>query len=95
MTRLQVINGGRVTVKPSNLNQHERESYARRLIYHGGNLQNLARESGLSQTEIFWIAAEILRADSFENGMRAERARRRLMPPIERAAIPQMKQAAA
>lgn len=84
-SRLQLIEGGKDKRKGP-VSKTERMSLAARFLYHGAKPQVLAWESGLSQAEIFWLAADIIRTESFENGMKAERLRQRLMPPMGRAA---------
>ena len=86
MPRLQLIQGGKVIPKLPQLNQHELESIANRFLYHEASPQTLAWESGLRQIDIIWLAVEMARAEAFANGQRAERAKMRLCPPMERAA---------
>jgi hypothetical protein len=83
---LQVIQGGRVKSDPKRLNQHEKQSIAARFLYHDAHLFPLAWKAEMTQHEVAWIAVEVARAEAFENGMKAERARMRLMPPMERVA---------
>ena len=80
---LQSIDGGRVKPRPHRL---ELDSLAARFLHHDAHLFPLALKSGISQHEIAWLAVAMARAEAFENGQRAERVRRRLMPPERRAA---------
>lgn len=80
---LQVVKGGRVKPRPS---RQELDSAAERLLYHDCHLFPLALKAGVSQHELAWIAIGKARSEGYENGMKAERARVRFLPPVGRAA---------
>lgn len=83
---LQVIEGGRVRPKRTSLNQYEQESVANRFLYHEAKLPSLAHEFGMTTTALAHIIAAFSRADGYEAGRRAERARYKFFPPMSAAA---------